>query len=85
MCAFYLQYIGILSKIFSSSPSKDIETFSTKDLRCLAICRIQLVTTGNPVNSYLTSTVDKTHHGQVIALFLSYAGGVLITNYFYCH
>ena len=31
---------------------------------------IQLVITNNPANSYLTSTVDKTHHGPVIAPFL---------------
>ena len=30
---------------------------------------IQLVTTGDPVNSYLTSTADKTHHGLVVTLF----------------
>ena len=30
---------------------------------------IRLVTTDNPVNYYLTSTVDKTHHGPVIASF----------------
>ena len=53
---------------------------------------IQLVTTGNPVNSYLTTTADKTHHGPVIALFsvqlmqfFSYSEGVLITNFFYCY
>ena len=50
---------------------------------------IQLVTTGNPVNSYFFSTVDKIHHGPVIAPFsvqllqvFSYAGGVLATNLF---
>ena len=47
----------------------------------IASYTIQLVTTGNPVNFYLTSTVDKTHHGSVIALFsvqrfFSYALGV---------
>ena len=30
---------------------------------------IQIVTTGNPVNAYLTTTVDKTHHGLAIAPF----------------
>ena len=41
-----------------------------KDLCChIASDTIQLVTTGNPVNSYLTSTVGKTHHGLVIASF----------------
>ena len=31
---------------------------------------IQIVTSGSPASSYLTSTVDKTRHGPVIALFL---------------
>ena len=50
---------------------------------------IQLVTNGNPVNFYLTSTVDKTHHGAVLdpfsvrlVKFFSYAEGVLVTNLF---
>ena len=38
-------------------------------------CTMQLVTTGNPVNSYLTSTVHKTNYGPVIAPF---SGKVLI-------
>ena len=50
---------------------------------------IQLVTTGNSESSYLTSTVDKAHHGAAIApfsvqlffcRFFSYAGGVLEIN-----
>ena len=61
----------------------------------MASYTIQLDITGNSVNSYRTSTVDKTRHGSVIALaissycattagFSSYAGGVLVTNIFYC-
>ena len=30
---------------------------------------MQLVATGNPVNTYLPSTVHKTHHEPVITLF----------------
>ena len=49
---------------------------------------IQLVKTGNPVNSYLTYTVDKTHHGSAMLLFLRFfnsAGGALVTNLCYCY
>ena len=31
---------------------------------------IEFVTTGNPVNSHLTFTLDKTHHRPVISPFL---------------
>ena len=48
----------------SAPLSKDIwKNFS------LASYTIQFATTGNTVNSYLTSTVDKTHHELVIAPF----------------
>ena len=60
--------------------------------RLASYAPIQLVTTGNPVNSYFTCTVDKTHHGPVIALFpvrllqiFWYARGVPVTNLFCCH
>ena len=51
----------------------------------------RLVTAGKSVNSYFTFTVDKTHHGPVIApfsmqllqLFL-YVRGVSATNLSYC-
>ena len=60
----------LLSKIFSSSPSKDLKTFFIKDLCChVANYIIQVVITGNPVNSYLIYTKDKTHHGPVVATF----------------
>ena len=62
------KYVIILNKIFfESSSSKDIKALfiKYKDL-CYSI---PSNTTGNPVNSYLTTTADKTHHGPVIALF----------------
>ena len=31
--------------------------------------QVQLVTTGNPVSSYLTSTIGKSYHGPVSAPF----------------
>ena len=86
-----------LNKIFSASPLKDIKTFFTKELCChIASYNIQLVTTGNPVNSYLTSTVDKTYNGPVIVpfsvqilkcllQFFSYTGSDLVTKGFYCY
>ena len=53
----------------------------------IASCTIQLVTNENPVNSYLILTVDKTHHGTVIALlsvqllqYFSYSAGFVVTN-----
>ena len=54
---------------------------------------IQLVTIGNPVISYLTSTVDKTHYEPrycsffcaTSTVFFSYAGGALEINFFYCY
>ena len=45
---------------------------TTKDIWknfLLASYTIQFATTANTVNSYLTSTVDKTHHELVIAPF----------------
>ena len=88
--------IRILVKIFSVSSSKDITTFFIKSAyiykkACtvvyIASYTIQLVTSGNPVNSYLTFTADKSYHGPIIFLynfcsFFSYTGGVLITNRF---
>ena len=56
-----------MSKIFSASSSKDIKTFFIEGLCCHYT--IQLVTTGILVNSYLTSTVDKTFHDPAIDLF----------------
>ena len=83
------KYIRILSKIFSAS-SKEIKHSLLNRLNCrIASYTIQLVTTGNPVNSYLTSTVGKTNHGPVIALFSvqllqisSYTGAVQMSNLF---
>ena len=40
---------------------------------------IQLVTIGNHVNSYLTSTFDKTHHGPVVALFVRATSAVFFS------
>ena len=81
------QHIRILSKILSASPSKDIKTVFVEGLCCHYI--IELVTTKNLVNS---STVDKTRHGSVFALFsvqllqfFSCAGGAIVTNLFYCY
>ena len=57
------------------SPSKDVDTFFIIEL-CYYIAIVSssllpttLITIDNPVNSYLTCTVDKTHHGLVIAPF----------------
>ena len=52
-----------------------------------------MFTTGNPVISYFTCTVDKTPHGTVIApfsvqflqFFFWYSGGVPVTKFFYCY
>ena len=53
---------------------------------------IQLVTTGNPISSHISCTMDKTYHRLVIAHFslqilqcalkiFSYVGGVLVTMF----
>ena len=56
------------------------------------MCPIQLLTTGNPANSYLTSTMNESHYGPVIASFslqllqfFNDAVGVLVINLFYCY
>ena len=66
----HCKYIRVLSEIFSASPSKDIKTFFIKEL-CghTASYTVQRVATGNPVHSYLSSTLDKAHHGPVMAPF----------------
>ena len=57
------------------SPSKDVNTFFIIELCCYiaivssSLLPTTLITIDNPVNSYLTSTVDKTHYGPVIAPF----------------
>ena len=43
-------------------------------------CRIQLVTTRNPVNSYLTSIVDKTHYGPCYCSFFCAAYVVFLAT-----
>ena len=49
---------------------KILKYFSLKSYAELSIIHvIYLVATGNPVNSYLTFTLDETHHGPVIAPF----------------
>ena len=60
------KYFRILSKLFSASPPKDIKISL---LESYGRYTIQLDTTGKPVFSYLTSTVDKTHHGPIITPF----------------
>ena len=60
----------MLNKIFSISSSQDIKRLFIKDL----FYHIASYTPSNllPVetlNPYLTSIVDKTHHGPVIVLF----------------
>ena len=55
------------------SPSKDLKTFFIIELCCyitIVLSRLlptNLTTIDNPVNSYLTFTVYKTHHGPVVA------------------
>ena len=49
------------------SSSKDVQEYAETAL--VTIHAIKLVITGNPVNSCLTSTLYKTHHGPVIAPF----------------
>ena len=59
------KYIRILSKIHSALPTKNMNTVTSLTI----LHPTELAATGNPVNSYLTSTVNRTHHGQVIAPF----------------
>ena len=64
------KYIRILHKNISASPSKDVKTFFVKKLCChIANYTIQLVTTGNTANSYLTSTVNRIRRGACISRF----------------
>ena len=62
-----------LSTKFSTSPSKDVKTFLIKEMQTNSQLRtihaIELVATVNPVNSFLTSTMNKTHHGLIIGPF----------------
>ena len=57
------------------SPSKDVKTFFIIELRFYiaivssSVLPTTLTTIDNPVNFYLTSTVNKTHHRPVIAPF----------------
>ena len=65
--------IRILRKNFCTLPSKDVKTFFIEELCChIASYTIQLVTAGNTVNSYLTSTADKTYHGPVLKCLLQF-------------
>ena len=55
---------------------------------CLVFCAFDFEAIPPP-NCYLTSIMDKTHHGSVIALFpvqlqqpFSYTGGIVVTNHF---
>ena len=61
------KYIRILHKNISASPSKDAKTFFVKKL-CgyIANYTMQLVTTGNTANSYLTPLSIKFVVGQVL-------------------
>ena len=60
----------ILRENFSASPSKDVKKFLIKNLCChIASFTIQFVITENPVNSSITFSVNKTHHGPVIDPF----------------
>ena len=64
------KYIRVPSKTFSASKLKYNKAFLIKELRChVASYTIHFFTTRNPVNFYLTSTVDKTHHKPVIVPF----------------
>ena len=56
----------ILKKKNSASLSKDAETFFIKVLYCYVIATIYLAT-GNPIISWLTTTINKINHGPVIA------------------
>ena len=57
------------------SPSKDVKTFFIIELRCYiaivssSLLPTTLTTIDNPVNCYLTSTVNKTRYRPVIAPF----------------
>ena len=66
------KFFKILRKTFSGSPSKYLKKHFLERIKLsykLAMVTIQLFTTGNSVNSYLTTTVDKTHDEPVIASF----------------
>ena len=64
------RYIRVPSKTFSASALKYIKVLLIKKLHChIASYTIHFFTTGNPVNFYLTSTVDKTHHKPIIVPF----------------
>ena len=67
------RYIKIPCKNLSASPSKDVNRceFFIKQLYChISIyTTIELFTAGNPVNCYLTFTMDATHHRLVNAIF----------------
>ena len=56
------KYIRILSKTHSALPPKNMNTVTLLTI----LHPTELVATGNPVNSYLTSAVNRTHHGPVI-------------------
>ena len=70
MCSHFANTLEFI-KIFSAPPSKDIKTFFIKGLCChIASYTTQLVPLEILLlNSYLSSTVEKTHHGPVIASF----------------
>ena len=59
------KYIRMLTKIHSALPLKNMNTVTSLPI----LHPTELVATGNPVNSYLTSTVNRTHHRPVIAPF----------------
>ena len=59
---------------------------------CFGFCVVLVLKLHPDPSYYLTSTMDKTHHGSIIALFyvqvlqlFSYIGVVLITNLFHCY
>ena len=96
MCSPFANTLEYCVNFFSVSPSKYIKTFFIEGLCChVASCAIPHVTIGNPKNSCLISTVDKTHYGPITApfsvqilkcllQFFRYAVGFLVTNLFYC-
>ena len=59
---------------------------------CFGFCVVLVLKLHPDRSYYLTSTMDKTHHGSIISLFyvqvlqlFSYIGVVLITNLFHCY
>ena len=61
--------INTLSKIFSGSSTKCIKILFIKDLCYHIASYTSNLLPVETLNPYLTSIVDKTHHGPVIAFF----------------